>query len=135
MYSTVLSIYFTLSPPRTMAAARERRRRRRQLSTTVAAAIAVLISCSTRCCRAEDAQSSSYASSSSSTTTTTTQGYLQVQPFCKKTMVQVTAVYLTCDSPGAYYYGSGNYRKSVVCMSNDKANLKIECKCHACRIL
>lgn len=51
-----------------------------------------------------------------------------VQPFCKKTNVRVTAVYLTCDSPGAYYYGSGNYRNSLVCMSNDKVYLRIECK-------
>jgi hypothetical protein len=51
-----------------------------------------------------------------------------VQPYCKKTLVRVTAVYLTCDSPGAYYYGSGSYRGSVVCMSNDKANIRVECK-------
>ena len=72
--------------------------------------------------------SSSGSSSSNSANTSTTKGQLVVQPFCKKTNVRVTAVYLTCDSPGAYYYGSGNYRNSLVCMSNDKVNLRVECK-------
>jgi hypothetical protein len=68
------------------------------------------------------------SSSSSGSTSSSTKGQLVVQPFCKKTNVRVTAVYLTCDSPGAYYYGSGNYRNSLVCMSDDKVNLRVECK-------
>jgi hypothetical protein len=72
--------------------------------------------------------SGSSSSSSNSASTSTTKGQLVVQPFCKKTNVRVTAVYLTCDSPGAYYYGSGNYRNSLVCMSDDKVNLRVECK-------
>ena len=54
-------------------------------------------------------------------------GYLDVQPFCNRRIVEATAVYLTCDSPGAYYYGSGAYRKSEVCMSGDRVNLEVDC--------
>ena len=40
----------------------------------------------------------------------------------------VTSVRLTCDSPGAYYYGSKTYRGSEVCIDGDKASLKVKCK-------
>jgi hypothetical protein len=56
-------------------------------------------------------------------------GTLDVQSFCRRTLVKVTRVVLLCDSPGAYYYGSNTYRNSEVCMSNDKANIAIYCKC------
>lgn len=55
-------------------------------------------------------------------------GYHDVQPFCKRHYIQVTGVWLTCDTPGAYYYGSSAYRNSEVCMSGDKATLRVECK-------
>lgn len=57
-------------------------------------------------------------------------GYFGVQQ-CKKSDksdVTITSVYLTCDSPGAYYYGTSSYRKSFVCNEYDKANLGIDCK-------
>lgn len=55
-------------------------------------------------------------------------GSRDVQSFCKKSIVTVSSLILTCDSPGAYYYGSSTYRNSEVCMSNDKANIKLHCK-------
>ena len=55
-------------------------------------------------------------------------GWLDVQTFCPDAPVQVEEMILTCDSPGAYYYGSSTYRNSKVCMSNDRATLQMYCK-------
>jgi hypothetical protein len=55
-------------------------------------------------------------------------GSHDVEPFCRRSYIQVTRLWLTCDTPGAYYYGSNAYRNSEVCMSGDKANLEVECK-------
>lgn len=49
-----------------------------------------------------------------------------VQPFCRRDYIKVSGLWLTCDTPGAYYYGSSAYRKSQTCMSGDKANLRLE---------
>lgn len=54
-------------------------------------------------------------------------GYQASEPFCRRNFVQVTGLWLTCDTPGAYYYGSSAYRNSEVCMSGDRANLEIQC--------
>jgi len=54
-------------------------------------------------------------------------GYKSVQPFCRRNFVKVKALWLTCNTPGAYYYGSSAYRDSEVCMKGDTANLRIEC--------
>ncbi|KAI2498206.1 hypothetical protein MHU86_16288 [Fragilaria crotonensis] len=44
---------------------------------------------------------------------------------CEASVVYVDRIYLTCDSPGDYYYGSGGYRKSSRCKYGDKANMYI----------
>ena len=74
-------------------------------------------------------------STSSSSTKSTTQGIslLDVESFCPRQKdIQVTALSLTCDSPGTYYYSGSNsnymYRNSPICRSNDTANLKMQCK-------
>ena len=55
-------------------------------------------------------------------------GYRNVEPFCRRSYIQVTGVWITCDTPGAYYYGGSAYRNSEVCMSGDKANILVDCK-------
>lgn len=55
-------------------------------------------------------------------------GLLASARYCRKREVEVTRVTLTCDSPGAYYYGSKTYRNSEVCVDGDKVNLKVHCK-------
>ena len=84
---------------------------------------------------AEDAASSSSSSASqngngesSQVTYGKNQGKLNVQRYCRRKSVVVTSARLTCDSPGAYYYGSKTYRGSEVCIDGDKANLKVHCK-------
>jgi hypothetical protein len=47
---------------------------------------------------------------------------------CLTGPIQVISVYLTCDSAGAYYYGSSSYRNSSTCKYGDKANLRAYCK-------
>jgi hypothetical protein len=60
----------------------------------------------------------------------TNKGRLTVERSCPKQLVTVQSVFLTCDSPAAYYYGSDTYRQSPVCMSSDRANLQVGCKLH-----
>eukprot|EP00977_Amphora_coffeiformis_P009167 scaffold2092_cov144-Amphora_coffeaeformis.AAC.8 len=55
-------------------------------------------------------------------------GLLTVEKYCRRKSVVVTSARLTCDSPGAYYYGSETYRGSEVCIGGDKAHLKLRCK-------
>jgi hypothetical protein len=43
----------------------------------------------------------------------------------------VKSVYLTCDSPGTYYYGGTSYRKSLTCKYGDSVNLSIFCEYEA----
>ena len=56
------------------------------------------------------------------------QGRLKLMRRCDASIVYVDRIYLTCDSPGAYYYGSGGYRKSSRCKYGDEANMYIFCK-------
>ena len=56
------------------------------------------------------------------------QGRLSLMRRCEASVVYVHRMYLTCDSPGDYYYGSGGYRKSSRCKYGDKANMYIFCK-------
>lgn len=42
--------------------------------------------------------------------------------------IDVEKVFLICDSPGAYYYGSGSYRDSARCKYGDKAKMHVYCK-------
>lgn len=55
-------------------------------------------------------------------------GLLTSERYCRRREIEVTKVTLTCDSPGAYYYGSKTYRNSDVCIDGDKVNLKVYCK-------
>jgi hypothetical protein len=56
------------------------------------------------------------------------QGRLTLMRRCEASVVYVDRIYLTCDSPGDYYYGSGGYRKSSRCKYGDNANMYIFCK-------
>lgn len=47
---------------------------------------------------------------------------------CDDSKVLVEEISLLCDSPGAYYYGSGKYRNSAKCEPGDKAKLYIGIK-------
>ena len=55
-------------------------------------------------------------------------GVVETQDFCTHNYIQVEKLTLLCDTPGAYYYGSNAYRNSLVCMSGDKAHLKVKCE-------
>jgi len=45
---------------------------------------------------------------------------------CGDSIIQVQDVAITCDSSGAYYYGSGKYRNSPTCEPGDKAKTVID---------
>jgi hypothetical protein len=45
---------------------------------------------------------------------------------CTNSQVVVQDISILCDSPGAYYYGSGKYRNSAQCQAGDKAKLRID---------
>ena len=62
-----------------------------------------------------------------STVHTTKKG-LQLVGSCSQEDFEVRAVFLVCDSPGAYYRGSSTYRDSTTCIYGDKARLQLECK-------
>ena len=70
------------------------------------------------------------SSSSNNTSVHTTKKGLQIVSSCSKEEFQVQAVYLLCDSPGAYYRGSSTYRDSTTCIYGDKARLQLQCKIH-----
>ncbi|EEC47001.1 predicted protein [Phaeodactylum tricornutum CCAP 1055/1] len=44
---------------------------------------------------------------------------------CSDSVIIVEQMSIVCDSPGAYYYGSKNYRNSATCRANDKARLQL----------
>lgn len=44
---------------------------------------------------------------------------------CEDSSVLVQDISILCDSPGAYYYGSGKYRNSALCQAGDKAKLLV----------
>lgn len=71
---------------------------------------------------------SSDASWGSGNRTTTKKGLLNVAKSCRKEEIIVQAAYMVCDSPGAYYRGSGTYRDSTTCVYGDKARLQLVCK-------
>jgi hypothetical protein len=68
-----------------------------------------------------------WGSSKGGNSTVTKKG-LQLVATCSQADFVVNAVYLVCDSPGAYYRGSTTYRDSALCIYGDKARLKLECK-------
>ena len=115
------------------------RKKRRRRNETAPLLLLVLAQCWT-ITDAEDAasSSSSYNSAQSQNseayqqqeqvTYSKNHGLLNVQKYCRRDEVVVTSAWLTCDSPGAYYYGSKTYRGSEVCIDGDKASLKIYCK-------
>ena len=45
---------------------------------------------------------------------------------CGDSIIQVEELTMTCDSPGAYYYGSGKYRNSATCKPGDKAKITLD---------
>ena len=45
---------------------------------------------------------------------------------CDNTAIEVTNVYMYCDSPGTFYYGSGKYRNSQNCTAGDKGKYFVE---------
>jgi hypothetical protein len=45
---------------------------------------------------------------------------------CSDSIIQVQDLSLVCDSPGAYYYGSGKYRNSESCKPGDKARIQLD---------
>jgi hypothetical protein len=58
-------------------------------------------------------------------------GRLNIMSSCDANVVNVDKMYLTCDSPGTYYYSkdqSTYYRKSSRCKYGDKGNLYVFCK-------
>jgi len=59
-------------------------------------------------------------------TVQTTKKGLQLVGSCSESDFQVQAVFLVCDSPGAYYRGSSTYRDSTTCIYGDKARLQLE---------
>jgi hypothetical protein len=44
---------------------------------------------------------------------------------CADSSIVVEEIQIVCDSPGAYYYGSGKYRNSATCQAGDKAKLTV----------
>jgi hypothetical protein len=92
-------------------------RRTRRHASAAAALLATAAACLVHC------------ASSGETSNDKMAGYHQVQTFCKRSYIEVSGLWLTCDTPGAYYYGSTAYRNSEVCMSGDKANLVVDCTC------
>lgn len=45
---------------------------------------------------------------------------------CGDSIIQVQELTITCDSPGAYYYGSGKYRNSPSCLPGDKVKIVLD---------
>lgn len=81
---------------------------------------------------ANAAESSSTTSTTTDSSTSTTDselsGRLKLIRRCDTNIIYVNSIYMTCDSPGSYYYGSGGYRKSSRCKYGDKADTYIFCK-------
>jgi len=53
-------------------------------------------------------------------------GYYNQFSVCDESSILVQDISITCDSPGAYYYGSNKYRNSASCQSGDKANMQVD---------
>ena len=109
-----------------MAPLNRNQKKRRRRSDTWYLLLLILAHCHTTA-DAED-RSSSSQNQNAQVTYSKNHGVLNVQKYCRRKDVVVTSARLTCDSPGAYYYGSKTYRGSEVCIDGDKASLKIHCK-------
>jgi hypothetical protein len=77
---------------------------------------------------AADSGSSTYIYSGSASIGQT-KGIVLTEDFCNRNYMQISRLSILCNTPGAYYHGSNAYRNSEVCMSGDKANLDVSCKC------
>lgn len=44
---------------------------------------------------------------------------------CENGVIFVEEITITCDSPGAYYYGGSNYRNSDTCVGGDKGRVEV----------
>jgi hypothetical protein len=51
--------------------------------------------------------------------------YAQELDVCENSVVEVTSVTVTCNSPYSFYYGSGAHRNSQVCSYGDKATMDV----------
>ena len=71
------------------------------------------------------ASSTATASSESNSKSASAKGQLSFRSTCSRNWVRVTSLVLTCDSPGAYYYGSSTYRNSDTCAAGDKARISL----------
>jgi hypothetical protein len=67
------------------------------------------------------------SASSSEFDNSNVKGQLNFRSPCYRNWVRVTKLVLTCDSPGAYYYGSTTYRNSETCATGDKARIGLSC--------
>lgn len=54
------------------------------------------------------------------------QHYYNQFSVCDDSQVVIEDLSIMCDSPGAYYYGSGKYRNSASCQAGDKAKVLVE---------
>jgi hypothetical protein len=125
------SCHLPASPPASVALSIRRRRRRRRHPQRMAfwklAATTLLL---WLCDNGQHQHTlvDAWGSSSNGGNSTVTKKGLQLVATCSQDDFLVTAVYLVCDSPGAYYRGSSTYRDSALCIYGDKARLKLECK-------
>jgi len=55
----------------------------------------------------------------------TTDDAMSQMEVCEDSKIEVTSVYMLCDSPGTFYYGSGKYRNSATCRAGDKAKITL----------
>jgi hypothetical protein len=53
------------------------------------------------------------------------EGYYNSFSVCSGSIVQAQDISILCSSPGAYYYGSSNYRDQADCQAGDKAKVQI----------
>lgn len=110
----------------------KRRRRRRKCLHAFSLVPFLLFSpvCGDEDSARQDEGDISYGSSSSNSYNNSKEkkGYQNASPFCNQHFIEVNGVWITCDTPGAYYYGGSAYRNSEVCKTGDKAKLSFDCK-------
>ena len=103
--------------------------RKRSSSWKVTIASLLLLLCDNRCSYINQQSSvEAWGSNGGNATVHTTKKGLQLVGSCSKEDFEVQAVFLVCDSPGAYYRGSSTYRDSTTCVYGDKARLQLQCR-------
>jgi hypothetical protein len=109
----------------------KKNRRRRNLRSSTSSFIMALLFLAVSLLLSSSSSSSSIVVQAEDTTSydySDLSGHLKLMRHCDVNIVYVNSIYLTCDSPGSYYYGSGGYRKSSRCKYGDKADMYIFCK-------